>query len=130
MATATARRPAKASQKTNSRPATSVKGGKIIYFFGKSRCDGKGDMKPLLGGKGANLAAMTRIGLPVPAGFTITTEVCTEYYANGKKLPADLMTEVNAAIAKLERDSGKKFSDPKNPLLVAVRSGARDSMPG
>jgi len=74
MATATIRRPAKAAVKKNSRPATSVKGGKIIYFFGKSRCDGKGDMKALLGGKGANLAAMTRIGLPVPPGFTITTE--------------------------------------------------------
>jgi pyruvate, orthophosphate dikinase len=86
MATATARRPAKGA-KTNVRPATSIKGGKIIYFFGKSRCDGRGDMKGLLGGKGANLAAMTKIGLPVPPGFTITTEVCTYYYQNGKKFP-------------------------------------------
>jgi pyruvate,orthophosphate dikinase len=103
---------------------------KRVYYFGNGKADGDGTMKPLLGGKGANLAAMTRIGLPVPPGFTITTEVCTEYYANGKKLPGDLMTEVNSAIAKLERDGGKKFGDPKNPLLVAVRSGARDSMPG
>jgi len=85
MATAIARRLAKAAAKTNSRPATSVKGGKITYFFGKSRCDGKGDMKGLLGGKGANLAAMTRIGLPVPPGFTITTEVCTYYYEATKQ---------------------------------------------
>src|SRR3954468_10893669 len=108
----------------------SAKKTKMVYYFGGGKADGDGSMKPLLGGKGANLAQMTRIGLPVPPGFTITTEVCTEYYANGKRLPADLMTEVNAAIAKLERDTGKKFSDPKNPLLVAVRSGARDSMPG
>ena len=73
---------------------------------------------------------MTRIGLPVPPGFTITTEVCTAYYQNGKKLPPDLMAEVQANISKLEKELGKKFSDPKNPLLVAVRSGARDSMPG
>src|SRR5215510_14909464 len=95
MATATAKKPAKAA-KTNSkptRPATSVKGGKIIYFFGKSRCDGRGDMKALLGGKGANLAAMTKIGLPVPPGFTITTEICTSYYKNGKKLPASLPSD-------------------------------------
>src|SRR5437588_4265538 len=130
MATATARRPAKATQKTNSRPATSVKGGKIIYFFGKSRCDGKGDMKPLLGGKGANLAAMTRIGLPVPPGFTITTEVCTYYYQNGKRFPPNQAGELAKAVAWLEKETGKRFGDPKNPLLVSVRSGSRDSMPG
>src|SRR3954468_24184149 len=111
MATATARRPAKASQKTNSRPATSVKGGKIIYFFGKSRCDGKGDMKPLLGGKGANLAAMTRIGLPVPPGFTITTEVCTYYYQNKRSYPPELEAQVAAALAKVEKSVGKKLGD-------------------
>jgi pyruvate, orthophosphate dikinase len=130
MATATARRPAKAAAKTNSRPATSVKGGKIIYFFGKSRCDGKGDMKALLGGKGANLAAMTRIGLPVPPGFTITTEVCTYYYQNGRRFPPNQASELTKAVAWLEKETGKKFGDPKNPLLVSVRSGARDSMPG
>ncbi|HMC10660.1 MAG TPA: PEP/pyruvate-binding domain-containing protein, partial [Pirellulaceae bacterium] len=97
MATATARRPAKAAAKTNSKPAASVKGGKIIYFFGKSRCDGKGDMKALLGGKGANLAAMTRIGLPVPPGFTITTEVCTYYYQNGKRFPPNQASELAKA---------------------------------
>jgi pyruvate, orthophosphate dikinase len=130
MATATARRPAKPAAKSNARPATSVKGGKIIYFFGKSRCDGKGDMKPLLGGKGANLAAMTRIGLPVPPGFTITTEVCTYYYQNGRRFPPNQASEMTKAVAWLEKETGKRFGDPKNPLLVSVRSGARDSMPG
>ena len=103
---------------------------KMVYYFGGGKADGDGTMKPLLGGKGANLAEMTRIGLPVPAGFTITTEVCTAYYASGKKLPQGLIEEVQQNIAKLERETGKKFGDPKNPLLVAVRSGARDSMPG
>src|SRR5690348_9615562 len=103
---------------------------KSVYSFGKTRCDGSGVLRSLLGGKGANLAQMTRIGLPVPPGFTITTEVCTAYYQQGKKLPAGLMEEVQQNISKLERELGKKFGDPKNPLLVAVRSGARDSMPG
>src|SRR6186997_2464422 len=99
MATATARRPAKAAAKGNNKPQASVKGGKIIYFFGKSRCDGRGDMKALLGGKGANLAAMTKIGLPVPPGFTITTEVCTHFYQNGKKFPQQLSGDLAKAIA-------------------------------
>jgi pyruvate,orthophosphate dikinase len=110
------------------KPAASS--GKLIYFFGKSKCDGKGDMKALLGGKGANLAAMTRIGLPVPPGFTITTEVCMSYYANGRKYPAALTSEVAKAVTWMEKETGKKFGDPKNALLVSVRSGARDSMPG
>jgi pyruvate,orthophosphate dikinase len=130
MATATARRLVKAAANTNARPATSVKAGKIIYFFGTSRCDGKGDMKDLLGGKGANLAAMTRIGLPVPPGFTITTKVCTYYYDNGKRFPPNMAAEMSKAVAWLEKETGKKFGDPKNPLLVSVRSGSRDSMPG
>ncbi|MEQ1827509.1 MAG: pyruvate, phosphate dikinase, partial [Pirellula sp.] len=103
---------------------------KLIYFFGKSKTDGNGDMKALLGGKGANLAQMTKIGLPVPSGFTITTEVCVGYYKNGKKAPAELATEMEKAVKWLEKESGKKFGDVKNPLLVSVRSGARDSMPG
>src|SRR6185369_14914026 len=130
MATATMKRPAKAAAKKDTRPATSVKGGKIIYFFGKSRCDGRGDMKALLGGKGANLAAMTKIGLPVPPGFTITTEVCIYYYQNGRRFPPNQASEMTKAVAWLEKETGKKFGDPKNPLLVSVRSGARDSMPG
>ncbi|MFN9551243.1 MAG: pyruvate, phosphate dikinase [Pirellulaceae bacterium] len=103
---------------------------KMIYYFGKSRTDGAGDMKSLLGGKGANLAAMTKIGLPVPSGFTITTEVCVHYYKNGKKFPEGLLTDLNRAITWMEKETGKKFGDVSNPLLVSVRSGARDSMPG
>jgi pyruvate,orthophosphate dikinase len=103
---------------------------KLVYFFGKSKTDGSGDMKSLLGGKGANLAQMTRIGLPVPSGFTITTEVCVNYYKNGRKYPAELAGDLEKAVKWLEKETGKKFGDIKNPLLVSVRSGARDSMPG
>src|SRR5215471_16058843 len=106
------------------------KAGKMIYYFSRNRTDGDGKMKPLLGGKGANLAAMTSIGLPVPPGFTITTEVCMYYYKNGKKYPSALLADVKSAVAWLEKETGKKFGDTKNPLLVSVRSGARDSMPG
>ncbi len=109
---------------------TAAKSNKSIYFFGKSKTDGAGDMKALLGGKGANLAAMTKIGLPVPPGYTITTEVCVHYYQNGKKYPTGFDADLARAVAWLEKETGKKFGDPKNPLLVSVRSGARDSMPG
>ena len=104
--------------------------GKYTYSFGGGRADGRAEMKNLLGGKGANLAEMAEIGLPVPPGFTITTEVCTYYYANGRKYPATLGDDVKKAVAKVEAIVGKKFGDPKNPLLVSVRSGARASMPG
>ncbi len=107
-----------------------TKSNKAIYFFGKSKTDGTGNMKALLGGKGANLAAMTKIGLPVPPGYTITTEVCVHYYQNGKKYPTGYDDDLAKAIAWLEKETGKRFGDPKNPLLVSVRSGARDSMPG
>jgi pyruvate, orthophosphate dikinase len=107
-----------------------AKSNKMIYYFGKSKTDGAGDMKSLLGGKGANLAAMTKIGLPVPPGYTITTEVCVHYYKNGKKHPEGFDTDLKKAVTWLEKETGKKFGDPKNPLLVSVRSGARDSMPG
>ena len=103
---------------------------KTIYYFGKSKCDGRGNMKALLGGKGANLAQMTFIGLPVPPGFTITTEVCTYYYQNGNKFPDTLAADTKKAVAFIEKETGRKFGDPANPLLVSVRSGARDSMPG
>jgi pyruvate, orthophosphate dikinase len=103
---------------------------KMIYYFGKSKTDGAGDMKSLLGGKGANLAAMTKIGLPVPPGYTITTEVCVHYYKNGKKYPDGFDGDLKSAVTWMEKETGKKFGDPKNPLLVSVRSGARDSMPG
>jgi pyruvate,orthophosphate dikinase len=103
--------------------------GKFVYLFG-NKTDGNGAMKPLLGGKGANLAEMCRIGLPVPPGFTITTEVCTYYYANRRTYPPALRPQMQAGVASIERQTGKKFGDLKNPLLVSVRSGARDSMPG
>ena len=104
---------------------------KLIYHFGNGKSDGDGTMKALLGGKGANLGEMSRKGFKVPAGFTITTEVCTYYYDNKKTYPTNLFSkDVPAAIKQLEKATGKKFGDNKNPLLVSVRSGARDSMPG
>ena len=99
---------------------------KYVYQFK----EGNADMRNLLGGKGANLAEMTNIGLPVPQGFTITTEACTAYYDDGRKISDAIKKEIFVALAKLEKETGKKFSDPKNPLLVSVRSGARASMPG
>ena len=107
-----------------------VKAGKYVYYFGDGKADGNGTQKALLGGKGANLAEMTRISLPVPPGFTISTEVCTYYYDNKRTYPKTLTGQIEEAVAKLEKSLGKKFGDPANPLLVAVRSGARDSMPG
>src|SRR5947207_6179230 len=104
--------------------------GKYVYLFGKSKTDGNGGMKELLGGKGANLAEMCKIGLPVPPGFTITTEVCAAYYDNGKKLPEDAIPQIDEALKKVEATFGKKFGDPADPLLVSVRSGAALSMPG
>src|SRR5437016_8226996 len=106
--------------------ASKATGRKLVYDFH----EGNRDMKGLLGGKGANLAEMSNIGLPVPPGFTITTEVCTEYYKTGKKLPSELAGEVRTAMADIEKALGKKFGDPANPLLVSVRSGAKFSMPG
>ena len=103
---------------------------KMTYYFGKTRCEGRGKSKELLGGKGTNLAEMTAIGLPVPPGFTITTECCDAYYKGSKKLPAGLMTSVEKSVKVLEKELGKKFGDDKNPLLVSVRSGAAVSMPG
>ena len=101
-----------------------------VYSFGDGFAEGKADMKNLLGGKGANLAEMCSLGLPVPPGFTITTEVCTHYYNNGKTYHPDLKKQVDAALSKIEKALGLKFGDAKNPLLVSVRSGARASMPG
>ena len=101
-----------------------------VYSFGDGFAEGKAEMKNLLGGKGANLAEMCSLGLPVPPGFTITTEVCTHYYQNGKTYHADLKKQVDLALAKMEKALGLKFGDAKNPLLVSVRSGARASMPG
>jgi pyruvate,orthophosphate dikinase len=103
---------------------------KYVYFFGAGKADGDGDMKDLLGGKGAGLAEMTRIGLPVPAGFTITTETCDYYLKRGKKYPKQLRSEVTKNIARLEKLTGKKLGDARDPLLVSVRSGSAKSMPG
>src|SRR5688572_20498122 len=106
------------------------KSTKYVYTWGNKKADGNGTMKALLGGKGANLAEMTRIGLPVPPGFTITTEVCTYFYANKREYPSALQPQVAAGIANMVKIMGKGFGDLEKPLLVAVRSGARDSMPG
>ncbi len=103
---------------------------KYVYFFGGKKAEGKAEMKNLLGGKGANLAEMVNIGLPVPAGFSITTEVCTYYYENKNKYPKEIKEQVLSALKKVETEMGAKFGDTTNPLLVSVRSGARASMPG
>jgi len=104
--------------------------GKWVYAFGGGTAQGRASMRNLLGGKGAGLAEMAQLGLPVPPGFTITTEVCTYFYAHGKSYPKDLRRQVDAALAQVGRLTGKKFGDAENPLLVSVRSGARASMPG
>lgn len=101
-------------------------GKKFVYMFS----EGNGSMRELLGGKGANLAEMTGLGMPVPQGFTVTTEACTQYYADGEKINEEIQAEIYANLAKLEEIAGKKFGDLENPLLVSVRSGARASMPG
>ena len=107
-----------------------VKKLKYVYFFGDNKADGTAEMKELLGGKGANLAEMTSLGIPVPPGFTLTTEVCTQYYKNNQNYPSELEEQVNDAIAQTETVMGRKFGDQSNPLLFSVRSGARISMPG
>ena len=121
-----AKKAAKAKKPAGKAKATK----KYVYFFGKGKADGNGTMKDLLGGKGAGLAEMTNAGVPVPPGFTITTEVCTGFYENNKKVPAGLDDQMMQYIKKLEDAEGKKFGDPVNPLLVSVRSGAKFSMPG
>lgn len=103
---------------------------KWVYTFAKGKAEGRADMKELLGGKGANLAQMSNLGIPVPAGFTITTEVCTHFYDNGRTYPDDLKEQVMAALTEIEGHMNARFGDPKKPLLVSVRSGARASMPG
>ncbi|MGH7937405.1 MAG: PEP/pyruvate-binding domain-containing protein, partial [Chthoniobacterales bacterium] len=112
-----------------SKPKVS-KSHRYVYYFGDGKADGGGSMKPLLGGKGANLAEMTRIGLPVPPGFTLTTEVCSYYYDHKRSYPPELKVQVATALAKVEKSVGKKLGDKQRPLLVSVSSGARDSMPG
>ena len=125
--------PKSATMKKAKKAVKSVKMPKMVYFFGGGKAEGKASMKNLLGGKGANLAEMAghpALKLPVPPGFTLTTEVCTYYWANKRTYPKNLKEIVAQNLAKVEALTGKKFGDPVNPLLVSVRSGARSSMPG
>ena len=103
---------------------------KWVYTFGDGKAEGTASMRNLLGGKGANLAEMSNLGIPVPPGFSITTEVCTHFYDNGRSYPADLRDQVKAALDHIGALAGRGFGDPERPLLVSVRSGARASMPG
>ena len=131
MAKAKAKAKAKTTKKAAAKKTATVKKPKkMVYFFGGGKADGNAKMKELLGGKGANLAEMATLGVPVPPGFTITTEVCTYYYDNKKTYPTGLKEEVAKALTKTESIMGKKFGDVKKPLLMSVRSGARSSMPG
>ncbi len=121
---------AKKKSKKKAAKSSAASSTKMVYYFGQLRTDGDGSMKELLGGKGANLAEMTSIGLPVPPGFTITTKVCDLYYKSGRQLPKGLDEAIKKDIGTLEKETGKKFGDLQNPLLVSVRSGAAVSMPG
>ncbi len=123
----------KASTKSKAKKKAKVSkksAGRAVFYFGDGKADGRAEMRETLGGKGANLAEMTLLGVPVPPGFTISTDVCARYNAGGKRLPRDVWGQVEKALARVERSMGAGFGDPKNPLLVSVRSGARASMPG
>ncbi len=117
-------------RKTEKKVAKKEKSRKYVYFFGNEKTDGHGNMKDILGGKGAGLAEMTRIGIPVPPGFTVSTDVCRIFYENRKRVPMKIIKLIDENLAKLEKSTGKKFGDSKDPLLVSVRSGAKFSMPG
>jgi pyruvate, orthophosphate dikinase len=123
-------KPARAAKTAKSAANAAPRKGKWVYTFGDGKAEGRTEMRNLLGGKGANLAEMANLGLPVPPGFTITTEVCTWFYANKKSYPKELKGQVEAALAYVGKLTGKNFGDAQNPLLVSVRSGARASMPG
>ena len=116
--------------KTPKKPMKSAKSIKYVYFFGQGKAEGSGDMKDLLGGKGSGLAEMTNLGVPVPAGFTITTEACNEYFKRKMKYPDSMWDQVLTHMKRVEKTMGMRFGDPENPLLVSVRSGAKFSMPG
>src|SRR6476659_9025627 len=118
------------SVRRKAKPVAAPAKGKWVYSFGDGRAEGKASLRNLLGGKGAGLAEMANLGLPVPPGFTITTAVCTQFYANNKRYPDGLRAQVDAALLEIGRITGKGFGDGANPLLVSVRSGARASMPG
>jgi len=132
MATTTRKRSTKkkSTKKKSTSKSSNKSSKKFVYYFGPSAAEGDESMKQLLGGKGANLSEMTRIGLPVPPGFTITTETCAKYNELGQKMPPGLMDQVNKFVRRVEKDTGKAFGDEQNPLLVSVRSGAAVSMPG
>ncbi|HEX4923854.1 MAG TPA: PEP/pyruvate-binding domain-containing protein, partial [Bdellovibrionales bacterium] len=117
-------------QTTNRNQTKTSVSQKSVYFFGGGHTEGNASMKNLLGGKGANLAEMAALNLPVPPGFTITTEVCTAFYEGGQKIPKEVEGQVLGALKKMEQVVGKQFGSVENPLLVSVRSGARASMPG
>src|SRR6516225_2425701 len=125
-----ARKASHRSANTAVRAGVKATPGKWVYAFGGGKAEGRAGMRNLLGGKGAGLAEMAQLGLPVPPGFTITTEVCTYFYQNDKTYPKELKRQVDAALKDIGRITGKKFGDRENPLLVSVRSGARGSMPG
>ena len=116
--------------KTKAAKTKTLKAKKYVYFFGAGKAEGDAKMKDLLGGKGANLAEMTNLGIPVPAGFTISTDVCTYYYDNNHTYPESIRGDVEKALAGVEKIMAAKFGNKENPLLVSVRSGARVSMPG
>ena len=120
----------KTTKKKTTSKSSSGNQNKMVYYFGQTKAEGDGSMKQLLGGKGANLAEMTSIGLPVPPGFTITTDACAKYYEESQKLPKGLMDQVHKAVQTLEKETGKRFGSTEDPLLVSVRSGAAVSMPG
>src|SRR5260370_6351619 len=110
--------------------AASARGPKYVYAFANGKADGSSALRPLLGGKGCELAEMTKLGIPVPPGFTITTQAWARYTRGGRRLPEGLWEQAQAGLDKLEHDAGLGFGDPRRPLLVSVRSGARVSMPG
>src|SRR5438046_9143224 len=120
----------RSTPKARTSPGKKKKTRRYVYYFGDGHADGSGGMKPLLSGKGANLHEMTRIGLPVPPGFTITTEVCSYFYDHKRTYPPQLKGQVEVALARVEKSVEKKLGDKDRPLLVSVRSGARDAMPG
>src|SRR5262249_42229179 len=130
MSSARQKTSAKKSAGSGNRAQTEAAAHKWVYCFGAGRAEGRADLRNLLGGKGAGLAEMSNLGLPVPPGFTITTEVCTHFYANGKSYPNDLKPQVEQGLRHIESTVDAKFGDAANPLLVSVRSGARVSMPG
>src|ERR1051325_8957400 len=126
----TTRNKSRTKSRPRGTPGKSSANHKYVYFFGDGKADGNRNMKDLLGGKGSGLAEMTNAGLPVPPGFTISTEVCTIYYKEHSRIPPAIEREIDDNVRKLEKSAGAQLASPGNPLLVSVRSGAKFSMPG